>query len=281
MATYELPKTNMHQLKFNHPFATQITQGNKRVTLRLGGQSFAVGDRIELIDKTVIDKPDEWLVVGEMTVTAIHSQRLGDVPRELLEQSEIGSDIEKTISLLRRFYGDSVSEDSPVSLISLDYAPYDEPRQYLAMVDSGERVSSGIMQADGGSRGNPGPSAAGFVVMTDDGMKRVIKSWNRYLGITTNNQAEYHAAIAGMEWCLKHGITTLQVQLDSLLVVNQLKGKFKVKNRDLWTLHETAKKLTTKFSKITVSHVPREMNKLADKEVNKALDAVKGEERLQ
>ncbi len=269
----------MKQLKFNHTYAKKITDGDKRVTLRLGDPGFRVGETIELVDKIDTDKPDEWKIVGEMTVKSVHSQRLKDLTEDLLRASEIGSDIEKTVTLLRRFYGEQVNADSPVSLISFDFTAYEEPKPYLAMVDSGERVSRAIMQADGGSRGNPGPSAAGFVVMTED--RRVIKSWNKYLGITTNNQAEYHAFIAGMEWCLKHGISSLQVQLDSLLVVNQLKGKFKVKNRDLWTLYESAKVLRSKFNDISISHVPREMNKLADSEVNKALDAVKGEERIQ
>ena len=66
-----------------------------------------------------------------------------------------------------------------------------------------------------------------------------------------------------------------------MLVVNQLKGIFKVKNRDLWSLYETAKKLQASFKNFSITHVPREMNKLADKEVNKALDAIKDEDVVQ
>ena len=270
----------MKQLKFSHTQAQLVHRGEKRVTLRLGNPPFAIGDRVQLVDKTTSDKPDAWKITGEMIITGVHTQRLHDVPKELLAQTELASAGDTLISLLRRFYGEQVSEESPVSLIYFQYDPYETPRDYLAKIDSEERVSEAIMQADGGSRGNPGPSAAGFVVLTT-GDERVIKSWNKYLGITTNNQAEYHAAIAGMEWCLRHNITSLHVRLDSLLVVNQLKGIFKVKNRDLWTLYEKACLLQKSFNTFSVTHVPREMNKLADSEVNKALDAVKGEELLE
>jgi ribonuclease HI len=135
------------------------------------------------------------------------------------------------------------------------------------------------LYADGGSRGNPGPSAAGYVVL--DEFNNTLHADNKYLGLTTNNQAEYHALIQGLEWCLRQNIPTVQVYLDSLLVVNQLKGIFKVKNRDLWSLYESAVELSKKFKKFSITHVPRELNKLADTEVNKALDAVKGSDVVQ
>lgn len=123
---------------------------------------------------------------------------------------------------------------------------------------------------DGGSRGNPGPSASGFVIL--DMEDNVLVDKGVYLGITTNNQAEYTALKLALEECLKMGILEADVYLDSLLVVNQMKGIFKVKNRDLWPIHDAIKQLAKKFSKINFSHVPREFNKLADAAVNRALD---------
>ena len=114
-----------------------------------------------------------------------------------------------------------------------------------------------------------------------DEQKKVLHADNKYLGVTTNNQAEYHAAILGMEWCLEQGIRSIDIRLDSMLVVNQLKGTFKVKNRDLWSLYETASELSTRFASCQVTHIPRELNRLADTEVNKALDAVKGSDIVQ
>jgi len=123
---------------------------------------------------------------------------------------------------------------------------------------------------DGGSRGNPGPSASGFVVL--DMEDNVLVDKGVYLGVTTNNQAEYTALKLALEECIHMGVKEVQVYMDSLLVVNQMKGIFKVKNRDLYPIHEAIKKLATKFDHISYSHVPREFNKLADAAVNRALD---------
>ena len=125
--------------------------------------------------------------------------------------------------------------------------------------------------SDGGSRGNPGPSASGFVVL--DMEDNILVERGVYLGVTTNNVAEYTALKLALEECRKMGTKEVHAYLDSLLVVNQMKGIFKIKNRDLWPIHDAIKKLATTFDKVDFSHVPREFNKLADAEVNKALDA--------
>ena len=130
------------------------------------------------------------------------------------------------------------------------------------------------LYADGGSRGNPGPSASGFVILDmEDGL---LHESGEYLGITTNNQAEYQALKFGLEEILKRGVREVHVYMDSLLVINQMKGIFKVKNRDLWPIYEAIKELVTQFKKVHFTHVPRELNKLADAEVNKCLDAQAG-----
>ena len=123
---------------------------------------------------------------------------------------------------------------------------------------------------DGGSRGNPGPSASGFVIL--DMEDNILLDKGVYLGVTTNNQAEYTALKLALEEAHKMGARDVQVYMDSLLVVNQMKGIFKVKNRDLWPIHDAIKQLAKGFRKIEYSHVPREFNKLADAAVNRALD---------
>jgi ribonuclease HI/pterin-4a-carbinolamine dehydratase len=125
--------------------------------------------------------------------------------------------------------------------------------------------------SDGGSRGNPGPSASGYVLM-DENDDVILKS-GVYLGITTNNQAEYQSLKFALEEAKKLGAQEVDAYMDSLLVINQMKGVFKVKNRDLWPIYEAIKELAKSFKKITYSHVPREFNKLADAEVNETLDA--------
>lgn len=125
--------------------------------------------------------------------------------------------------------------------------------------------------SDGGSRGNPGPSASGYVLL-DENDAVVVKS-GVYLGITTNNQAEYQSLKFALEEAKKLGAQEVDSYMDSLLVINQMKGIFKVKNRDLWPIYEAIKELTKSFKKVTFTHVPRELNKLADAEVNEVLDA--------
>lgn len=124
--------------------------------------------------------------------------------------------------------------------------------------------------ADGGSRGNPGPSASGYVVMDMEDNVLVDKGF--YLGVATNNKAEYTSLRLALEECKKLGAREVEVYMDSLLVINQMKGKFKVKNRDLWPLHDAVKQLVKGFKKVDFNHVPRELNKVADAAVNQALD---------
>lgn len=124
--------------------------------------------------------------------------------------------------------------------------------------------------SDGGSRGNPGPSAAAFVIIGDD--HSVIEDGGEYLGITTNNQAEYQGVLLGLQRALELGIKIIEFRIDSMLVVNQLKGIYNIKNRDLWPINERIEELIKKFESVEFNHVPRELNKLADSLVNKILD---------
>jgi len=124
---------------------------------------------------------------------------------------------------------------------------------------------------DGGSRGNPGPSAAGYIIV--DASREVIAQGGEYLGITTNNQAEYQGVRFALEKAIELKLTRVDFKIDSMLVVNQMKGIYKIKNRELWPVHERIRELMTQFDKVTFTHVRREFNQLADGMVNKTLDA--------
>jgi ribonuclease HI len=128
-----------------------------------------------------------------------------------------------------------------------------------------------IVYSDGGSRGNPGPSAAGFVVMDEN--EQVIHEGGLYLGITTNNQAEYHGVQLGLEKALELAAKRVDFRMDSMLVVNQMNGIYTIKNRELWPIHERIHELVAQFDKVTFTHVKREFNQLADGMVNKILNA--------
>lgn len=132
-------------------------------------------------------------------------------------------------------------------------------------------TSHAVIYSDGGSRGNPGHSAGGFIIQ--DSNNTVIQQGGIYLGITTNNVAEYHGVRVGLEKALEMGFKTIDFRIDSLLVVNQLNGIYQIKNRELWPVNERVKELVTQFDKVTFTHVKREFNQLADGMVNKILNA--------
>ena len=127
-----------------------------------------------------------------------------------------------------------------------------------------------VIFADGGSRGNPGPSAAGFVIYGYN--EEVLFEGGAYLGVTTNNQAEYQAVKLALQEAQKMGARVVRFKLDSQLVVNQLTGIYQIKNRDLWPIHSNIKELISFFEKVTFVHIRREFNQAADGMVNKILD---------
>jgi ribonuclease HI len=127
-----------------------------------------------------------------------------------------------------------------------------------------------IVHSDGGSRGNPGPSACGYVVEDENGV--VLSEGGEYLGITTNNQAEYQGVRMALEQALTLGGQEVTLRADSQLVVNQLKGIYKVKNKDLWPIYDRIKELIAEFKSVHFEHVYREFNSAADAIVNKILD---------
>lgn len=127
-----------------------------------------------------------------------------------------------------------------------------------------------IAYSDGGSRGNPGPSASGYVLMQESG--EVIAEGGEYLGVTTNNVAEYTAVLQGLLRARELGYEEVDFRMDSQLVANQLNGIYKIKHPDLAVINQKIQQVVDEFNKVTFSHVRREYNKLADGVVNRILD---------
>lgn len=127
-----------------------------------------------------------------------------------------------------------------------------------------------IIYTDGGARNNPGPAGIGAVIY--DEQKNIVAEISEYIGEATNNQAEYRAVVAAIKKARDLGASELDFYLDSELVVNQLKGNFKIKNKDLAPLFVQIYNTSLDFKKVSYNYVPREMNKEADKLVNIALD---------
>jgi len=123
---------------------------------------------------------------------------------------------------------------------------------------------------DGGSRGNPGPAAYAFVLEAEDGT--VLDARGEAIGVATNNVAEYSALVAGLERAVEAGVGELEVVSDSELMVKQMRGEYKVKNRALQDLFLDASRLARKVGRVTYTAVRREHNELADSLVNEALD---------
>jgi len=127
------------------------------------------------------------------------------------------------------------------------------------------------LSTDGGSRGNPGPAAYGYVLETEDGT--VLDARGETIGVATNNVAEYRALLAGLEAAIDRGVDELEVVSDSELLVKQMRGEYKVKNDALRELVEDAHALARRLAKISYTAVRREHNELADRLVNEALDS--------
>ncbi|HEX2050224.1 MAG TPA: ribonuclease HI family protein [Actinomycetota bacterium] len=126
------------------------------------------------------------------------------------------------------------------------------------------------LHADGGARGNPGPAGIG-VVLTDD-RGDVVAELGRGIGATTNNVAEYEALIAGLQLARDHGVARLRVLLDSKLVVEQMAGRWKIKNDRLRVLAVRAQKLMRDFEHVSIQHVGRARNARADALANLGMD---------
>jgi len=128
-----------------------------------------------------------------------------------------------------------------------------------------------ILWTDGGARGNPGPAAFAYVLETGDGT--VLDARGEAIGHATNNVAEYSALVAGLRRAAELGVTALELRSDSELMVKQMRGEYRVKNRDLQELFLDASRAARAVGDVTYTHVRREHNELADRLVNEALDA--------
>ncbi len=131
-----------------------------------------------------------------------------------------------------------------------------------------------VVEADGGSRGNPGPAGYGAVVKDSDG--QVLAERKESLGVVTNNVAEYNGLIAGLAAATEVGASTVDVRMDSKLVVEQMSGRWKIKHPDMQPLAERAKELAAGFSRVKYEWIPRAQNSHADRLANEAMDAATG-----
>ena len=128
-----------------------------------------------------------------------------------------------------------------------------------------------IVYTDGGSRGNPGISGCGVYIVSEDGI--MLEKRFKYIGIATNNIAEYTAALLGISRAIELGATSIELRADSLLVIEQLSGNYKIKNAELKKIFLQIQEYIASWNgNIVYTHIPREKNKEADRLSNVAMD---------
>jgi ribonuclease HI len=257
----------MKTLKFDHESAQDVLNGKKSSTWRLfDDKDLSVNDHIKIIDKVEPANAKTWNIIGEGQVNEIVEKKLADVTDKDMTGHEVYSSQAEMLETYRRRYGERVSLDDPVKMVYFKFTPVSGDLPTPAML-----LEEAKIYTDGGSRGNPGDSACAFVIL--DMNNNVVEKSGYYMGMATNNQAEYYGFKKGLERARDLGINKISLYSDSQLVVNQMNGIYKVKNQELAPLHEDVQTLARSFEKISFSYVPRELNKIADKEVNRILDS--------
>ncbi|HBG46869.1 MAG TPA: RNase H [Deltaproteobacteria bacterium] len=187
------------------------------------------------------------------------SQRDDDLARRFLKE------ISKTLDVCAAAKKVGITEDEARSIFKgLAGEPVQEPL-FKAPV-------SGLyeIRVDGASRGNPGQAGAGAIIKDPQG--NIVRELRKYLGVTTNNMAEYHALVMALTEAVSMGVAEVEVFADSELMVKQVTGVYRVKSEDLRPLFEEAKRLFKGFRASKIVHVYREENSLADKLANEAIE---------
>lgn len=256
----------MKTLKFNHDDARQILEGTKNTTWRLyDDKDLSVDDKLKIIDKVEDGAPISWHVIGQGKVVEIIEKKLGAVTKADMAGHQQFANEAEILDKYRSYYGERVTLDTPVKIVHFDFSPTTGETATAAML-----LEEAKLYTDGGSRGNPGDSACAFVICKMD--ETVVEKSGYYMGLATNNQAEYLGQVKGLERCRDLGINKVHLHSDSQLVVNQMNGFYKVKNQELAPLHQQLKELADSFEEVTFHYVPRALNSEADKEVNRILD---------
>jgi ribonuclease HI len=250
-------------LKFKTESVQPILSGKKNKTWRMYDEK-----QLEVDDKLLFINSDNGQTFGYGVINKITTKHVNDINVDDMTGYKKYNNSDEIVAELSRYYGPGVDTDSIVKVIDFTYLGQKSPTK---VVNKATQITEVTIFTDGGSRGNPGPSACSYVLT--DQKDQVIINDGAYLGVTTNNQAEYQAVIRSLKAAKKYGVKIAHVYMDSLLVVNQMNGIFKVRNRDLWPVHEAVRKQVQQFEKVTFTHIPREMNKTADCKVNEILDA--------
>lgn len=253
---YELPGGRVHM--------NQQPEDAVRHALRI--HTNVAAETVQLSDVLSFVDPDDREV---QYVFIVYEAALKPTDKTIELSSEYDKYVWKKLSDIQR----NELTQSTLQILGLQEVPYAMSTLQEVELSVDERNAtavSAVIYSDGGSRGNPGPSAAGFIIMNERG--EVVSEGGAYLGIATNNIAEYQAVYLGLERAQELGVRVVDFRMDSQLVANQMNGLYKIKHPDLAIIHHRITELAAQFEKVSFSHVRREYNKLADGVVNKILD---------
>lgn len=166
----------------------------------------------------------------------------------------------------------AAGQDLPRVREHFGLTPGEMQELFQEVADYYHHLEQGVwkLYCDGASRGNPGPAGAGVVLLDPDDEIRL--RYGEYLGRTTNNVAEYRALILGLKMAANLGVNNIQVYADSELLVRQLNGSYRVKAPHLLPLWQQARNELQRFATYVIAHIPRELNGLADRLANQAID---------
>lgn len=253
---YELPGGRVHM----NQQPEDALKHALRIHLNVAPETVQLSDVMSFVD------PDDRAL---QYVFLVYEASLRPTDRTVTLSSEYDRYVWKKLSEIQR---DEMTQSTLqiLGLQSIPFAPQLKIDNTRSLDELKTTLNDAIIYSDGGSRGNPGPSAAGFVVMTADG--EVVCEGGAYLNFTTNNVAEYEAVYLGLEKAQELGVRRIDFRIDSQLVVNQMNGTYKVKDIDLRPIHDRVAELAQQFEKVTYTHILREYNQLADGVVNKILD---------
>jgi len=177
----------MKSLKFDHQLAQAIAAGTKTSTWRINDEKeLSVNDKVVVIDKVDAQNKNSWNAIGELTINKVVEQRLGEVDIDGGSGHEAYTSREEMYQFYRQYYGSGVGPETLVKVVWFTFKPYKEGTPFEQIEAKNTTHFTEVnMFGDGGSRGNPGPSASGFVLL--DMNNNIIETNGEYLGITTNN----------------------------------------------------------------------------------------------
>ena len=171
-----------------------------------------------------------------------------------------------------KYIKDHTSPGIHLNETSISVLEIEEGKIATGRISPRDTANSVTINVDGASRGNPGPSGIGYIIHDNTG--KIIEKGGEFIGFATSRMAEYYAMRKGVERAIELGYKSVRFISDSLMVVNQLDGIFKIKNQDTMPIYQDIQSKLVRFDAVSFTHVPRSQNAIADSEANAAIDNI-------